>query len=103
MNSYTNSSVIVMLLVADASGKRESGILDGNAFYEGRAPECLRANQDISASDVEMTSHYCSAYWWTGFISDVFANVMDSLFDVTVNITDKVYSYNVYVTSMRAI
>ena len=79
--------------VADASGKRESGLLDGNGFYEGRAAECLRANQDLSASDVGMTSHYCSAYWWTEFISEVFEDIAEPFLNGTVNTTDQVGRY----------
>ena len=54
--------------MADATGKVESGILDGNGFYEGRAPQCLRANERLSDDDVVMTPHYCSAYWRTGYV-----------------------------------
>ena len=45
--------------VADATGKPESGLLDGNGFYEGRAPLCRRANERLADDDVVMTPHYC--------------------------------------------
>ena len=77
-----------MTSVADASGKRESGLLDGNGFYEGRAPQCLRANERLSDDDVVMTPHYCSAYWMTGYVGGLYAQQIESFLNVTVNRTD---------------
>ena len=49
--------------MADATGKFESGLIDGNAVHEGRYLQCLRVNDGIDTTKVEPL--YCSAFWNT--------------------------------------
>ena len=45
--------------MADATGKLESGALDGNTVMEGRQAQCSRATDDITDTPIE--SLYCFA------------------------------------------
>ena len=54
---------LIMNTVADATGKFESGYIDGNAFYEGRYLQCIRANENVA--NIVMEPLYCAAYWVT--------------------------------------
>ena len=61
--------------VADATGKPESGLLDGNGFYEGRAPLCRRANERLADEDIVMTPHWCGATYDLLVVGEVFEEI----------------------------
>ena len=49
--------------VADATGRLESGVLDGNALFEGRHLQCKNANNRVD--DIIVEPLYCSSFWDT--------------------------------------
>ena len=61
--------------MADATGKPESGLLDGNGFYEGRAPLCRRANERLADEDVVMTPHWCSSMYTIVRVGSVYERI----------------------------
>ena len=63
MSKLQRYTLIVLVTVADATGKFESGYIDGNAFFEGRYLQCIRANEDVA--DIVIEPLYCAAYWGT--------------------------------------
>ena len=79
--------------VADSTGKTESGILDGNGFFEGRAPLCLRANERLSDDEIVMTPHYCRAATWFAAAGEPIDAALDAVTS-TWNDTDSVPALN---------
>ena len=49
--------------MADSTGKRESGIIDGNTLFEGRYFQCLCSDDDVVTSEKLFEPQYCVALW----------------------------------------
>lgn len=52
----------------DSRGKPESGILDGNRFYEGSYQECIRIKENESDPDA-IQGLFCTGVWYNGPVS----------------------------------
>ena len=58
---------IICLIVSDATGKLESGILEGNSFFEGDYRECIRVRENELDPEA-IQGLYCGSVWLSNLV-----------------------------------